>query len=1036
MAYTTAADLAIDSATRKLEGRVSDETRRASFLHLHKDPRLKFLIEDMYRHQMVQSGGAKVIPDMEKGKPLLEKLAVSAPMDNEGQFEALSRFDWLLRSYSGVTRDSRQLWLHKMEGLNEYSLEALAQTNGFIFTTLESPGLAETWAELRTGITTLAAAATGTTATLRLYGVRSAVLNKHLRESSPDELATMYEARDSLLTAGNIPVIKIEIPEIPKKFATARAIMELGYFASIELDEGFVEYLMQKKERLARVIEDSSDPIWQYAQKTPTANDYRKLMELLQGQVAEFGLRTLKSEGVTDIADIILRVEGFKEPKDEQGQVIPKETLSKEVKRKSEIWRRFFPSNLASKLIEGVSQVNHDFPNLTYDEKKPWLLYFAGEILDIMKQLIENPARALVKFGSTPERYWDDNVYAILGHPQLVADTFWLFGGIPPRVKTEEGFIMPEHGVFVSVLYGPNVISQKTYAAGHKQVVDRPTYIPYGPTGNKLLADEIPFIADTKDELERKLSIMDLHDPDQISGIVVGAIYYLMNTGNGAPQALRRSDRNTKALSRAARALPQAYQKSIRLLNPNDVPRIIDSRIEEEYQARLKVSEQFDVGLKDRLDEVTRFDSLVRAKRERVRADALTAIKAGIRGLDENLELAAVRGEGYLPERYHDEYIEDVRKFSQQNEDPKAILNFRLEQLAKTFLRFYTVAPRRRAKDEKSQVLTFFLNEKAKVDGVYDLGALEEALESSQEHAFHIKRQLQELRNSTIARRGVYGNSQEERGLKSANGQFTGIVQYLDTIDETIRLLLERKSKLVETLGDDGPHAGIPKDVANKLRPLIGSMGGFVDNTLDYLIWGLNKGDLMQFLKLRFDNCYAKLEQRVRNLESRRAEKFPGEKPENRIPQRSPEDANRLYDREHISPRDEIKLLQLIGAKLRAYEDKYVRSTRGLRYHQATVMLPHELQQFAAMGNIIETLSRYYRMASEYIAGSSDIKPFDPGLKTYKAESAFSMSPQQAASFLLSVRPHLERYNALPHIETQSKRVAGFPVKSLDREAG
>ena len=1023
MKQTTATDSAIENAARRLEGRIGDENRRLSFLNSHKgEPRLRLITEYSYRHQVMQSETG--IPDTEKGKPLLEKLALSAPMDDERQFEALSRLVWLLDSFSGVTRDSRQLGLYKLEGLNKYSLDALAHTNGFDMVTLQSPGLAEPWALTDIGVAALAAAATGTTATLRLYGPRSAALNRHLRTKTPDELATMYETRDSLLTAMNVPVIKIDVPEVSKKFATARAMMELGYFASIELDEGFVKYLMQKEERLGQVVEDRSDPIWQYAHKTLTPNDYGKLGSLLQESVAKFGLKILESEGVTDIADIILRVEDFKEPKDAGGQAIPKDLIPRGSRKRSEIWKKLFPSNLASQLIQGVTRVKGDFAKLDYDAKKPWLMYSTGETLDIVKQLTENPNVVLVKFGSPPERYWDDTVYTIFGSPQSVVDTFWLFGGIQPKIKTEDGnLIMPEHGVFASVLYGNSVISQKTYTRSHKQIVARPTYIPYGPSNNKILADEIPFISDTNDELVRKLSIMDSHDPDQISRMVVGAIYCLMTPGEGTPQEQRRFNKNMKALFRAAKTLPPAYRDSIRLLNPNDVPRIIDTRMEEEYQARRRASEQFDTGLMDGLDtKVLQFESWVKDKRAKVKADTLTAILAGIRGLAGNLEHAVAIAETYIPNRYALDYIGDLQEFSEHNADPKAILEFKLNQLANTFLRFYIVAPRRRETDDKSQVLISFLHEKAKVDGVYDLGALEDALESSQEHTFQIARQLQQLRDSTIARRGVYGSSPQDRGLKAANGQLIGIGKYLDTIEETIRHLLDRKSKLADLLGSYGSYAAVPSDVAKKLRPLLSSINGFVDNALDYLIWGLDRGDLMHFLKLRFDNKYAKLEQRVRDAESGKAE-------------RTAESAEKFYHNEFMYPKDEIRLLQQLDAKLRAYEDKYMRATRRLRYHQATVMLPHELQQFDAVRNILETLLQYYNMASQYIEGSADTRPFDPKLRTYRAKSAYSMSPQEAASFLSLLFAHLDKYKGVPHIEAQRVRVAAFPIKSLDIEA-
>lgn len=998
-------DLAIEDAATSLEKRIAEGTRQLAFINRHADdPRLRIIVESLYRHQVMQGEGG--IPDLEKGRNDLGRLYLSlARTQEERQFAALSRLVWLLNSFSGVTRDARQLWLYKLEGLGKnLSLEALAGTKEFHFTTYQCPGLAETWAEMDIGFAAIAAAATGTAATLRLYGPKSASLNKHLQGKSPDELAMLYEARKSLAESMNIQAIKIDVPELPKKLATARAILELGYFSSsVEMDDYFVDYLMQRRDRLARVVPEQTHEIWQYASRKLTSNDYARAKRLLQEPIAQFGLKTLEAEGVTDIADIILRVNELKDPK-QSG------------KKSSEIWKKLLPSELPAQLIAGVSEVKRDFGKLDYDAKKPWLMYFTGEIMEILKPLIENPATAFVKFGILPERHWDDTVYGILRNPQMLADAFWFFDGVPPRQKTEGDFSIG-HGVFASVFQGDFSISPKSYSvAENKQLTDIPSYPSYGIPANQLFTDEIPLISDTLEKLAEKFSLMGSYNPDQISRIVVGTIYCLMNPGNGTAAAQRRFRRNIRTLVKAARALPQAYRLPIRVLNPNDMPQIIDLRIEEWYNARHRASEQFTASIEGTSNKMSQFDDWVNDKRTTAEKTAFGVISTAIRGLAGPLEEAVAIAEGYLPERerYAPRYRRELQTFSDQVSDPAAILKFRLNQLASTFLRFYFVAPGRRDQDEKSQQLASFLAE-AGVDRKYNV-SLDETLQSMQEHTIKITNQLQKLRESALGR-NVYTIS-SPTASKTANGQLPGIGEYLETVTETARLLLYRKTKLVEFM----EQTAVPNDVARRLQSLAGFLDGFVDKAVDYLLFGIDRGDLMHFLKLRFKQKYAKLEQKVRDAESKRTGA-----------ERTSESATAFYHKDRIYPEDEIRLLQLLDAKLKANEQRYVRSTHRQRY-QSAVMLPHELQQLAAVRNAVETWIQYYNMASRYIAGNANTRPFDPELRKYRAKSAYAIDPQQAANFLYSLTLSLEKQIGTGIIDSQRARVAAFPVVALGRE--
>ncbi len=973
MAPPTSSDLAIEDTKRNLERRIADWTGPLAFIKHHaNDPRLRIIGEFLYRHQAIQGEG--VIPDLERGRNDLGRIYQSlARIQEESQFVALSRLVWLLNSFSGVTRDARHLWLYKLEGLGKnLSLEALAGTREFHFTTYQCPGLAETWPETDVGVVALAAAATGTAATLRLYGPKSASLNKHLQGRPSAELAMLYEARASLAEAVNVQVIKIDVPEVPRSFATSRAILELGHFSSsVEIDDAFVDYLMQRRDRLIGVVPEQTHEIWQYTSKKLSPNDYVRVKSLLDNPIAEFGLQTLKAEGVNDIADIILKADEFKDHQKVGG-------------KKSQIWKKLLPSKLPAQLIEGVSGLKRDFAKLDYDAKKPWLLYFTGEIMEILRPLIENPGTVFVKFGIPPEVHWDDTTYAILRNPQMLADAYWFFDKIPPRQKTEGDFSI-EHGVFASVLQGDSFISPKTYqVAGRKQWVGTPSYPPYGIPENKLFTDEIPLISDTQQELEIKLLLMDSYNPDQISRMVVGTIYCLMNPGNGTTVAQRRLHRNVRALIRAAKALPPAYRIPIRVLNPNDMPQIIDLRIDEWYKARHNASERFGLAIEGLNTRISQLSAAVNDRRATSEKTALDTISAAIKGLAENLEDAVSIAERYLPERerYGPKYQKDLQTFSERHSDPAEILSFRLEQLAITFLRFYLVPPSKRDQDEKSQQLVSFLTG-AGIDTKYD-ASLDDTLQSIGEHTMKITSQLQKLRDSAIGRNVYTGSS--ANASKTANGQIPGIQDYLETVAETARLLIYRKTKLVEFMGQNTPN-----DIARRRRSLTDSLDGFIDKAVDYLLFGLDRGDLMHFLKLRFEQRYAKLEQRVRD--SLRPEKTP---------ERTQENADAFYHKEFMYPEDEIRLLQLLDAKLRANEERYMRSTRRQRY-QSTVMLPHELQQLVAVRNAIETWIQYYKMARQFIDGSADTRPFDPELRRFRANSAYSIDPQQAANFLSSV---------------------------------
>ena len=317
------------------------------------DPRLRPVLKLAYRHlsKPPEPADQKVVDVDTSGINTIERLCESFYAEDEAQFGNIARMSWLLNSFSTGLRRSGLYELNRIGSLNQKtSLEDLAEIRGFRIATYECPGLIETLAEFNVGYAMLMAAATRTHPVVMLYGENGSARNRHLSKLTVADRESLYTARKTLLESVNFEVTPIEIPQgffsVPANVAIARALNELTYYESRGLDSSFVDILKEPKTPSQRAL---SEVVNDYDLSNLTPEDYRVLIERLREPLARMGSDLLRSEGVNDIAGIILRSADYKNPDIirvfEEGSKGSENTergrLDEQVKRTNGLYLRF-----------------------------------------------------------------------------------------------------------------------------------------------------------------------------------------------------------------------------------------------------------------------------------------------------------------------------------------------------------------------------------------------------------------------------------------------------------------------------------------------------------------------------------------------------------------------------------------------------------------------------------------------------------------------------------------------------------------------
>lgn len=960
------------------------------------DPHLRLFHEFVYRHL---SSDAVVDLDS-KGASGLKRLAKSFYMGEDAQFVNLTRLLWLEQSLSRSPRSSNLYRLNKISGLDQkkLSLEELAQVRNFGVATYECPGQIETLAELSIGFTALMALATQTFPIVMLYGDEGSARNRHLTPFGKRDRQDMYVARKDLLEAFNFSVTEIDIPQgffsMPDNFAIPRAMRKLEYFGSFEIDDTFIRYIIKREFNAPQSKRTKLfDIVKNYGSRELTQEEYEKLAADLRKPLIEIGLEALHKEEIYDIADVVLKADSYKNP-----EIATNDPDRKSKEARAVIWRHLLPSKLTEEIMAGLLSINPHFGELEYDAKKQSVEYFMGEVIHIVRPLLEDPHRAFLKVGNETERHWDEFVYDVLGNPQIAADAFWLFGDFF-GARNGKNITTPKHSPFGSLLYQHFTILEQ--ATEEERIVPRRAkYISYGIPANRVHVEAIPLISDIQEDLLAKFSSMAQYNPDDISRLVIGVIYSLLNIGDGTNTALERFRKNREVLFKATVELPEAYQRAVSVLDPRSLPQIIDARIKAGYEAKDEVSEQLDTAYVDNVvGKVRRFEELVRQRRESTRGNAIQHISTSIQALAPNLEQAITLAESYLGGRYKTRYdgeVADIDVGEGQNEIP----NIKLGLLANEFFKFYRVPRDRRDKKGTADMESFL--ERIGIANIYDIN-VDENLRQTQEDTPTLIEQLNELRDSSRAFNDRY--MAIAQGMKTKGEKLPGIDlgEYLEAAAQVIMHLSYRKKSLEKVLGSIESE----KDITQVVKPsssIVGDLDYIINKTLSHLLTGVDRIDLINFLQKRFDYISEKTEQE--NVVQR---------------DRNPERARKSLESGGVGLKYEIDFLRVIDQRLREFEEQYISDIRRFQY-PSTVMFPHELQQFSAFRNAIHTWIDYYKQAMLYIEGRRQDIPPRPAI-TLQSQSAFAISPEQASNFFSHVLAHLRKELGDAYLANQRARV-------------
>lgn len=1035
-----------------LEETIASAVAHRRFLERHAkdDPWITLLLEFYHRNLFAQqTSNGNVVELDAKDARRLSRLRRSFYMKDEALFADLIRTLWLMRSFSNSTKNSH--WLNRISGLDSnLQVEELAYVRSFGVATYECPGLIETLPELGIGYTTLVAMATRTNPTVMLYGEEGAARNRHLAalKLSAGEIGEFYENRRQLLEVYNFSVTKIDIPQdffsVPDNSAIAREMIELGHKASRDLDRSFVDYMV-KRVADGAIERDSKlgSIVAPYISRTPTPEDYEQLLDQFRQPLKEMGLELLDSEEVHNIADLILKasdyrslrnVEGFIKPlqSEEQQKVGPtakekkagvrasiglnervqmwNRLLSRELtddirrelsadnpnfkqvereliekyrgklERGVGIWMRLLPSDIATVITDNLYEVNKYFRQMGPAAAKQSIEYFMGEIIHIIRPLLADPSRAYLKFGNKTEQYWDECVYELVRNPEISADTFWLLGSFFDLRNDRKNGAPSRYSPFGSILYRHFTIRGKDR---------RDTYISYGIPLSRTHIKAIPLISDTPEDLLTKFSRMAEYDPDEISRIVVGAIYSLMNPGDRTAEAEGKFTRNMGVLLEAVKSLPPAYQTSVYVLNPKDIPGIIDSKIREEYEAILQMSRQGDTNYIDTAHQkISDFISPLKEKREEAKIKSISLIEKQIRGAYQTLEEALSEAENSLFTRYRRWYNQDIGTSPTQEA--------RLKKLAEYFYSFCFIPPETREQESGASSMLEFLH-RIGIDPIHDM-EVDEALRTvhqcfvevmDRECLLSLKKHLTDLNNRTA---GIL----QATVAKGGKAQGPLLSNYLNIAVETVMHLNHRKEKSLEAIARGGDAT---RDVAERLSMVIEAVDEVINNSIYSLLNVVDRVDLANFLQNRYNKVQAKIEEVLNNPKGKE-----------------------LLQKEDISPEGEVYVLKRLDDGLRAFEDRYIQATKKVQYPSA-VMFPHQLQQFSAFRNAIATWVAYYTQATLYMDGRSQSRPFNPNVVTSQAESAFSISPEHATNFFTPVLGHLRRELGEPYFASQRARV-------------
>lgn len=1119
----------IEARLSELDTEIGIKQRQREFLTQNiGSTHLTLVLEYIYRTQFRAYGTENLHDLKDDHRRQLGRLIGSLNIPEESTFEKLARVLWVLESFSRNTRDPFGYGLHGASRIEPSTGFAdFSNTMGFDFTTCECPGIAETVAELGIGNTAFIAMAAGEHASLRLYGERGAERNRNLCEMDPGQRSHMYGARSRLMEILNIPVIDIDIPEeiltIPKPLAIARGMIRLGSYQRV-MGEEFVGYVLkQRRWNEPDAVPRLTDIVSEYRESRKSADDYGNLKEKMQEYLIGLGTQTLQAEGINCLADAILhsarskrtvkaydarlgpinaKLEKLAQRESEGGDEYQRLEAEKQdiegrqavVKKEAAIWKAIFPGDLDLEVVTYLTSIHphavyeqniDEFPEAEWDKlayvdgAARNVEYYLGEILGIMRPLLDHSGRALVVVGNPPEQYWHELIVKGLNSPLIASDLLWAFDDAIGKGRHDAFSATTAHPGFFSVLYShyrlPPVEMQNEVSnprTGQTETiteVKRPMYISYGPNVSQL--SEVPLLGDSEKELSDKLDRLSECDPDAIAILVVNAVYSMLNLGDNSEGARARFERNRGVLSEASLELPEAYRASISVLDPGQIPAFIDQKIQREYDTTAKRRRLADIveGNQGFVEfALARYNTLsgaVDAAKTHVQnafVDGIIELGGG--SLEEGISLA----ERTLSQNYHDAYAKKARRLTSKvsPHERKAILEENIQVLATQFLRLYQVSPDRRFKD------------------TYKMERLIADTESGT--GFHRHHNFDFAVTSKRVADLLQGAAQkigevDQRLGSIANGKS---VPYIEPLCEAIIHV----SGITSELKDKSRYLGAP---FRQMHPDFQVPGGFqqdIGNAIDMAQQSVgrmsrylageptDRADLVQHLNSRFTSHYGAVTERVQIMSWLYSKRGADDAIEKFMLRYTKGDLKRLgiSDLEVYKGRgmvgfvslladiskkkddekkglveaaqqdpfpvvrslldsviyplgldNEICLLEMIEGRLEESEQQYMDFTGRFQYANR-MMFPHELQQASIFRNKIATWKGYYKQAASYLSGETDELPFNPALRTCQADSAFSISPKQGANFLSWVFAYFREELGQDYFAAQERAVRQY----------
>jgi len=790
------------------------------------DPRLTLIDRFLHFNQHV-SKTDEYLDMNEADIRELKKLNENIKMD-ELAFQNLSRLFWFLESFAQFKKSDSPYFLNRIIKYESggYLLSSLEGITGYDSITYECPGI-ESLAIWGIGYQTIMGAAIDAQSVVRLYGKRGIRFNNNLRDLALEaqEINQLIENRKNFYGELNIQVEEIDIStkfdKVPENFAIARAMLELGYKTTRNLDDGFVKFMSKRKQK------NTNDDLEEIVNCCGNENSLSSINDQdLKKHLYNYGEKILKSEEIFGLADIIFRAEEYK---DREFWFTKCEKDNTEAGRIANIWKKLLPSPLTETIGTQFFDLARDAKKLSLPKRRTSLAYFMGEFFSLMGSLLRDKSRAQLVFGNYTERYWHDCVNNVMSKPSTLEDALWLFEDIIPEIRENHAnFDTKEFAPMISALYNhytfKGAIKKGSYGVTQASLKSA-IFIPYSLKAVPGNISKIPLFSDTYRELLSKFQDMENYNPNQITKMVVGAIYALINLGTGDEEAIEKFTKNSELLQKASLCLPQPYREFVTHFDPRDISHAIDLRIGTGSELSASVLPKIDFD--KMINKLGELKTGINKVKEAARVHAVDKIAELI-----DIEKAKSNLQGIYQGRY------EKIKTMLRNQIRKSEINVDENPniLAHVYFSLFTVSEKKRKKGYEE--MSVYLNELGPED-FYDLefGKLLDFIQGCQST---VQRKVKTFKNLS----SVINTSNDNSVQKISQGTF--LAEYLDSACELITEL-GHKMRLLRDLKVDEKY---PKIL--DLENLVKIFDSYANDVTNQILAGVNEDGFISYFGKRF----------------------------------------------------------------------------------------------------------------------------------------------------------------------------------------